>query len=97
MCGTCGITKNNIKFNDLYPSYYRPQTKFAKAMFSLVSVCPQEGVSLSRGVSVQVGSMSGGVSVRETHYTVMCERYASYWNAFLFLFCFLVFLSVEGS
>ena len=24
--------------------YYRPQTKFAKVMFSQVSVCPQEGV-----------------------------------------------------
>ena len=78
MCGTCGITKNNIKLNDLFPSYYRPQTKFAKAMFSQVSVCPRRGVSLSgvvslsKGVSVQVrvsaqvGSMSRGVSVRET-------------------------------
>ena len=43
--------------------YYRPQTKFAKAMFSQVSVCTRGGgVSVSvRGVSV---SVLGGVSVR---------------------------------
>ena len=57
-------------------------------MFSQVSVCPQgwgvfiqgSGVSLSRGISVQ-----GGVSIRETG-TVTSVRYASYLNAFLFLF-----------
>ena len=75
---------------------YRPQTKFAKVMFSQVSVCPRgevsvQGWSLSRGISVQV---SGGlclrvpvqtVSVTETppRVTVMYWWYASYWNAFL--------------
>ena len=61
---------------------YRPQTKFAKVMFSKVSVCSQGG-----GSSVQ------GISVRETpsHRTVTCGRYASYWNAFLFTFIFLSF------
>ena len=39
-------------------------------------------------VSVQGGgSLSGGVSVRETPRMVMCGQYASYWNAFLFLLC----------
>ena len=56
-------------------------------------LCPGEG-SLSRGgVSVQGrGLCPGGlgqggreVSARETpHCTVMCRRYASYWNTFLF-------------
>ena len=48
-------------------NYYRPQTKFAKVMFSQVSVCPQRG-SLSRGGLCQGGSLSrgGGASVRET-------------------------------
>ena len=44
--------------------YYHPQTKFAKVMFSQVFVhrgCLCSGVSLSRGVSVQLG----GVSVQE--------------------------------
>ena len=103
------------------------QTKFAKVMFSQVSVCPRRG---GRGVSVwgisvqgslcleglcPGGSLSGvlcpgglsgripvwgvsvqgvcvrgaslfrGVSVMET--PVTCGRYASYWNAFLFLLC----------
>ena len=53
--------------------FYRPQTKFAKVMFSQVFVCPQ------------------GVSVREVSVwelpprMVRSRRYASYWNAFLFL------------
>ena len=51
MCGTCGTTKNNIKLNDLFPSYYRLQTKFAKAMFSQVSVCSQEWGCLYPGGS----------------------------------------------
>ena len=46
---------------------YRTQTKFAKVMFSQVSVCPQAG-----------GSLSG-----RPPRTVKCGRYASYWNAFL--------------
>ena len=38
--------------------HYRPQTRFAKVMFSQVFVCPQGEGSVSRG------SLSGGVSVR---------------------------------
>ena len=38
------------------------------------------GVSLSRGVFVQMMSLSG----RPPHLTVTCGRCASYWNAFLF-------------
>ena len=42
--------------------YYRPQTKFAKVMFSQVSVCPQGGnLDLCPGgVSVQEGLRPGG-------------------------------------
>ena len=32
-----------LKHNIANTHYYRPQTKFAKVMFSQVSVCPQEG------------------------------------------------------
>ena len=32
-----------------YTCYYRPQTKFAKVMFSRVSVCPQGGLGLCPG------------------------------------------------
>ena len=39
---------------------------------------------LEKGVSVQGGSLSGRVSVRETPHTVTSRRYASYWNTFLF-------------
>ena len=45
--------------------------------------------SLSRGVSVQEGSLSGGLCPGGSlsgrppcRHTVMCGRYASYWNAF---------------
>ena len=49
--------------------FYRPQTKFAKVMFSQVFVCPQggiwegggEGNSMSRAVSVQGVSVQGGL------------------------------------
>ena len=61
---------------------------------SVWGLCPgvsvQEG-SLSKGslcpggVSFQGESLSRGVSVRETPHTVTYGRYASYWNAFLFL------------
>ena len=80
------------KCNFPFCNFYRPQTEFAKVMFSQVFVCPQWGVSV-QGLSVQWGSlskgrlsggsMSGGVSGRETPRTVTCGRYTSYWNAFL--------------
>ena len=45
--------------------YYRPQTKFAKVMFSQVSVCPQGSLSLCPGGSPSQGDLHpGGVSVR---------------------------------
>ena len=57
-------------------------------------LCPEReslssGGSLSRGVSVQRGLCPEGVSVQRglcqgDPHTVMCGRYASYWNAFLF-------------
>ena len=40
--------------------------------------------SLYRGVSVQGVSVVGGFC-----HTVMCGQYASYWNAFLFWYCFV--------
>ena len=43
--------------------FYRPQTKFAKAMFSQVSVCPQGGLCPGGSLS---GGLCPGVSVRET-------------------------------
>ena len=52
---------------------YRPQTKFAKVMFSQVFVCPRGGSGLCPedlhpgvGVSFQDSLCPGGVSVRET-------------------------------
>ena len=42
-------------------TFYHQQTKFAKVMFSQVSVCPQGGVSVSvQGFSVPGGYMSKG-------------------------------------
>ena len=41
-------------------SYYCPQTKFAKVMFSQVSVCPQGGLDLCPGGSLSGGSLSRG-------------------------------------
>ena len=87
-----------------------PKTKFAKVMFSQVSVCPQGGLSLcpgggslSWGVSVQGGSLSGASLSRESvssgvfvqgglchgdaPSTVMSRWYTSYWNVFLFQGC----------
>ena len=48
-----------------------------------------QGVSfwryLSEGASLARGSLSKGVSVRETpHHMVICGQYASHWNAFLY-------------
>ena len=80
-------------------NYYRPQTKFAKVMFSQVSVCPQGGLCPGGGVPVQGGlclgrslsgrplsggSLSRGDLCQADPRTVTCGRYASYWNAFLF-------------
>ena len=40
-------------------SFYRPQTKFAKVMFSQVSVCPSGGGVHGRGTCVVVGGVHG--------------------------------------
>ena len=52
------------------------------------------GGSLSGRVSVQWGSLSRGVSVRETPHMVMGRKYASYWYAFLFVKTFEKFNDV---
>ena len=54
---------------------YRPQIKFAKVMFSQVSVCPQWGGGLCPG---------GLCLPLDRDHTVTSRRYVSYWNAFLF-------------
>ena len=79
------------------PQYYRPQKKFAKVMFSQVSVCPQGwhvwwgvwhgvcmmGGMLARGACMPGACVAGGMhGRRDSHYCSGC--YASYWNAFLF-------------
>ena len=58
---------------DIHKSYYRPQTKFAKVMFSQLFACPRgvsvsvlggdsvRGCPLSRGVSIQGRSLLGGL------------------------------------
>ena len=46
-------------------------------------LCP--GGLCPTGVSVRGDLYQGGSFVRETPHTVMCGRYASYWNAFLYL------------
>ena len=79
---TC--TPTGKDFNMLH---YRPQTKFAKVMFSQVFVCPQGGVCLwSRGredtnwADTRLGRHPPpGRQLRS-------GRYSSHWNAFLFLF-----------
>ena len=70
---------------------YRPQTKFAKVMFS--QVLSIHGGSLSRRVSVQEGLCPGGSLSRETPRTVKSDRYVSCWNAFLI---FIIFENVNA-
>ena len=47
----------------LTPSYYRPQTKFAKVMFLQVSVCPQGGWLTWQGACMAGGVCMAGVPV----------------------------------
>ena len=80
--------------------HYRPPTKFAKVMFSQMSVCPQwgsrdlsPGGSLSRGVSVPGGGAlreapirlrAGGTHPTGVHSCSTMPGGSSYWSAFLF-------------
>ena len=45
----------------LAKDFHRPQTKFAKVMFSQVFVFPQGGLGLCPGESLSGGSLSGGL------------------------------------
>ena len=79
---------------------YRPQTKFAKVMFSQVSVCPWgvhgrggmpgrgwymwQGACVAGNHAWQRTCMAGGMRGRRDGHC--SRRYASYWNAFLFFF-----------
>ena len=81
--------------------YYRQQTKFAGVMFLRVSVsrsvhgegvCSKGGACFGgvpapgRGVPARgICSRGGGGGVETPRDGYCCERYASYWNAFLFI------------
>ena len=52
--------------------------------------------SLCPGGSLSGGSLSRGVSVRETPHTVMRGRYTSYWNAFLLVYYFVSHMQKQG-
>ena len=78
---------------------YRPQTKFANVMFLHVSVilstggwhawqggvCMVGGGMHGRGPAWWGACVAGGVHGRYYEIQSMRGRYASYWNAFLFL------------
>ena len=51
-----------------------------------------QGVSLSRGVSIQGGLCPVGLCQGDTphHHMVMCGRYVSYWNPFLLILLSLI-------
>ena len=67
---------------------YRPQTKFAKVMFSQVSV--HRGACMDRGRAWQ-GGMRGGGGGHAWQESSHCSRqYASYWNAFLLVSTYAV-------
>ena len=53
----------------------RPQTKFAKFVFSQVSICPQGNLGLYRG-----GSLPRGVSVRGGGGSLSINVYGTYCN-----------------
>ena len=69
--------------------YYRPQTKFAKVMFSQASVShPVQGggvVSAQRNAGIHSRHPPG--QTPHKHYGIRSTsgRYASYWNAFLLI------------
>ena len=85
---------NENFYVDFHICCYRPQTKFAKVMFLQVSVILSGGGvrGCSRGACVVArggmrdwsgGDMRGFFDEIQS----MSGRYASYWNAFLFVIC----------
>ena len=64
-CNKCGHIISGPVMVSTHKYLYRPQTKFAKVMFSQLFVCPQGGGSrsLSRGCLHPGGSLSGGGSL----------------------------------
>ena len=55
------------------PCFYRPQTKFAKVMFSQVSVCPQGGMhGRGGGLHGRGACMAGGVHGRGCSWQGVC-------------------------
>ena len=94
----CILLLHSTAFSSLHFFYYWPQRSWAKVIFSQACVCPQGGVRLStcwdspppgRQTSPQADPpLAGRPSPpgRQTPPQVrsMRDRYASYWNAFLF-------------
>ena len=80
--------------------HYRPQTKFAKVMFSQVFVCqqgrglhlgglhPGGGSASRRGVCIQ-GGLGRPPPIRYCGIRSTGGRHTSYWNAFLLITCYL--------
>ena len=103
--GSATFFSQKSEFNCIWV-YYRPQTKFAKVLFLQVSVCPRGGGVRGSGdmhtrVCVAGGCVVGAVCgmhappqqiLRDTVIRSMSGRYASYWNAFLFVFLFNIYL-----
>ena len=79
----CSFEEFVLNFRQIrfYIYFYRPQTKFAKVMFSQVSVCPQVG-GLPHCI---LGYTSRPTSPCAVHAGIWSTsgRYASHWNAFL--------------
>ena len=59
----CSVIYTQMAVGGWWVNFYRPQTKFAKVMFSQVTVCPQDGLclclSVQRGLC-PAGCLSGG-------------------------------------
>ena len=87
-----------MRYLILNGSYYRPQRSWGKVIFLQASVILSTGGSGPGGYLVQGVSAPGGVPgpggclVETPRDFTAAGQYASYWNAFLFCYCFeLVF------
>ena len=73
-----------MRINCSGPSYFLPPTNEVCEGYVFTGVGQQGGLCLGGG------SLSRGVSVRETPRTVTCRWYASNWSAFLFYISLLI-------
>ena len=76
---------------------YRPQTKFAKVMFSQMSVCLSTGGSLPDTHSGRHLPCLMHAGIHSPQIRSASRRYASRWNAFLFIFTIRLFVSYSQS